>query len=180
MPHPTQMSALDAALLVVDVQEKLLPLIPDARPLVRDVAFLLDAAALLGLPVQATEQYRSAVIAAFQNVADTLAALEHDANALKAAAASAQAAAATLEVVRAQQRSGYASYLQLFSAEQTYQAAVITRLQAQTNRFTDTAALFQALGGGWWNRGDPRLGDLAGNPNPITMIGPQPPGSIAK
>src|SRR5262249_53686594 len=57
MPHPTQMSALDAALLVVDVQEKLLPLIPDARPLVRDVAFLLDAAALLGLPVQATEQY---------------------------------------------------------------------------------------------------------------------------
>jgi len=114
--------------------------------------------------VQADEQYRSAVIAAFQNVADTLAALGHDADALQAAAASAQAAAATLDVVRAQQRAGYAGYLQLLSAEQTYQTAVITLVQAQTNRFTDTAALFQALGGGWWNRGDPRMGDLAGNP----------------
>jgi NodT family efflux transporter outer membrane factor (OMF) lipoprotein len=110
--------------------------------------------------LEAHEQYRSAVIAAFQNVADTLAAIGHDADALKAAAASAQAAATTLDVARAQQRAGYSGYLQLLSAEQTYHTAVIAQVQAQTNRFTDTAALFQALGGGWWNRGDPRMGDL--------------------
>lgn len=104
--------------------------------------------------LQAKEQYRSAVIAAFQNVADTLAALEHNAEALRASVASTEAAKVTLDVVRAQQRAGYASYLQLLSAEQAYQTAVTGQVQAQINRFADTAALFQALGGGWWNRPD--------------------------
>jgi len=102
--------------------------------------------------LQAKEQYRSAVIAAFQNVADTLAALEHDAEALHSSAASTEAAKVTLDVVRAQQRAGYASYLQLLTVEQVYQTAVTGQVQAQINRFVDTAALFQALGGGWWNR----------------------------
>lgn len=57
MSHPTQMSAADTGLLVIDVQEKLMPLIPGAASLTRNVAFLIDAARLLGLPVQATEQY---------------------------------------------------------------------------------------------------------------------------
>jgi outer membrane protein TolC len=104
--------------------------------------------------LQAKEQYRSAVIAAFRNVADTLAALEHDAEALHSSAASTEAAKVALDVVRAQQRAGYASYLQLLTAEQAYQAAVSGQVQAQINRFADTAALFQALGGGWWNRRD--------------------------
>jgi NodT family efflux transporter outer membrane factor (OMF) lipoprotein len=110
--------------------------------------------------LQAKEQYRSAVIAAFQNVADTLAALLHDAEALRASAASTEAAKVTLDVVRAQQRGGYASYLQLLSAQQTYQTAVNAQVQAQVDRFADTAALFQALGGGWWNRSDARMGCL--------------------
>jgi NodT family efflux transporter outer membrane factor (OMF) lipoprotein len=131
-----------------------------AQPIFDGGALLHKERAARAAYVQANEQYRGTVIAAFQNVADTLAALEHDAEALHAAAASTQAAEATLDVVRAQQRAGYASYLQLLTAEQTYQAAVLAEVQAQTNRFTDTAALFQALGGGWWNRGDPRMGDL--------------------
>src|SRR6516165_4201473 len=57
MPHATQMSAADTGLLVIDVQEKLLPLIPDAAALVRNIAFLVDAARLLDMTVQATEQY---------------------------------------------------------------------------------------------------------------------------
>jgi nicotinamidase-related amidase len=57
MPHATQMSDADTGLLVIDVQEKLLPFIPDAGALVRNIAFLLDAAAVLGMTVQATEQY---------------------------------------------------------------------------------------------------------------------------
>ena len=57
MPHPTQMSAGDTGLLVIDVQEKLLPKVHDAKALVRNLAFLIDGARLLGMPVQATEQY---------------------------------------------------------------------------------------------------------------------------
>ena len=136
-----------------------------AQPIFQGGTLMHKERAARAAYAQANEQYRSAVITAFQNVADILTALEHDADALKAAAAGAQTAAATLDVVRAQQRAGYASYLQLLSAEQAYQTALITQVQTQTNRFTDTAAFFQALGGGWWNRGDPRMGDLVGNPN---------------
>src|SRR5437588_7636402 len=57
MAHPSQMSPADTGLLVIDVQEKLLPLIPRGEALTRNVAFLIDAAKLLGVPVQATEQY---------------------------------------------------------------------------------------------------------------------------
>jgi NodT family efflux transporter outer membrane factor (OMF) lipoprotein len=104
--------------------------------------------------VQASEQYRSTVLTAFQNVADTLNALQQDADALKAAAAAKDAAERTLALATTQYQSGYTSYLTLLSAEQTYQQAVITLAQAQGNRYADTAALFQALGGGWWHRGD--------------------------
>ena len=57
MPHPTQMSAGDTGLLVIDVQEKLMALIPGAEAMIRDIAFLVDVARILGIPVQATEQY---------------------------------------------------------------------------------------------------------------------------
>jgi NodT family efflux transporter outer membrane factor (OMF) lipoprotein len=104
--------------------------------------------------VQAAEQYRSAVLTAFQNVADTLTALEQDAEALKAAAAAADAAKVTLDLAQRQWQDGYAGYLALLSAEQAYQQGRINLVQAQANRYSDTAALFQALGGGWWHRGD--------------------------
>lgn len=104
--------------------------------------------------VQASEQYRSAVLTAFENVADTLHALEQDADALKAAAAARDAAKVTLDLTTRQMQVGYVSYLTLLSAEQIYQQALITLVQAQSNRYADTAALFQALGGGWWNRTD--------------------------
>ena len=103
---------------------------------------------------QAAEQYRSTVLTAFQNVADTLNALQQDADGLKAAAAAKDAAGVTLDLAKKQFQSGYANYLALLSAEQAYQQAVINLVQAQANRYADTAALFQALGGGWWNRPD--------------------------
>ena len=104
--------------------------------------------------VQAAEQYRSTVLTAFQNVADTLAALEQDAEGLKAAAAAADAAKRTLDLSQRQLTDGYANYLSLLNAEQAYQQARIDLVQAQANRYADTAALFQALGGGWWHRAD--------------------------
>jgi NodT family efflux transporter outer membrane factor (OMF) lipoprotein len=103
---------------------------------------------------QAWEQYRSTVLTAFQNVADTLNALQQDADALKAAAAAKDAAAVTLDLSKKQYQSGYANYLALLSAEQAYQQAVINLVQAQANRYADSAALLQAVGGGWWNRPD--------------------------
>ena len=106
--------------------------------------------------VQAAEQYRSAVLTAFQNVADTLTALEQDADGLKAAVAAADAAKVTLDLAQRQFQDGYAGFLALLGAEQTYQQARINLVQAQANRYADTAALFQALGGGWWHRADLR------------------------
>jgi NodT family efflux transporter outer membrane factor (OMF) lipoprotein len=103
---------------------------------------------------EAAEQYRGTVLTAFQNVADTLNALQQDADELKAAAAATDAATVTLNLSKKQYESGYANYLALLSAEQAYQQAVINLVQAQANRYADTAALFQALGGGWWNRPD--------------------------
>jgi NodT family efflux transporter outer membrane factor (OMF) lipoprotein len=103
---------------------------------------------------EAAEQYRSTVLTAFQNVADTLHALYQDADTLKADDAAKDAASVTLELSKKQYQSGYVSYLALLSAEQAYQQAVINLVQAQANRYADTAALFQALGGGWWNRPD--------------------------
>lgn len=103
---------------------------------------------------QAAEQYRSTVLNAFQNVADTLTALEQDAESLKAAANAEAAAHRTLTLTQRRSQDGYASYLSLLNAEQTYQQARINLIQAQANRYADTAALFQALGAGWWHRAD--------------------------
>ncbi len=104
---------------------------------------------------QAAAQYRSTVIAAFQNVADSLYALQADADSLKAAVNSERAAKVTLDLVTKQLQAGQVNYLALLNAQQTYQQALIGLSQARANRFADTAALFQALGGGWWNRSNP-------------------------
>ena len=73
---------------------------------------------------------------------------------MKASAAAKDAATVALDLSKQQYQSGYANYLALLSAEQAYQQALINLVQAQSNRYADTAALFQALGGGWWNRAD--------------------------
>jgi NodT family efflux transporter outer membrane factor (OMF) lipoprotein len=101
---------------------------------------------------QADAQYRSTVLGAFRNVADTLRALEYDALALKAAVAAEQATGTSLQIARRRLELGDTTYIFVLTAELAYQQAALLRVQAQAARFTDTAALFQALGGGWWNR----------------------------
>jgi NodT family efflux transporter outer membrane factor (OMF) lipoprotein len=105
---------------------------------------------------QSAAQYRSTVLTAFQNVADSLTALQQDARALNAAADADSAAKATLEITQYQLKGGCNNTLALLQAEQAYQQAHIALLQAEASRYADTAALFQALGGGWWHRGDSR------------------------
>ena len=102
----------------------------------------------------AAAQYRTTVLTAFQNVADSLRAVQSDAEALTAQSAAEQAAADSLDAARRQFRAGAISYLSLLTAEQTYQQARLNLIEAEASRFSDTAALFQALGGGWWNRSD--------------------------
>ena len=101
---------------------------------------------------QAFAQYRQTVLTAFQDVADVLDALEHDARTLKAQAEAEAASRESLEVTRQQLKFGAASYVALFNAQRQYSLAKAALVQAQAARYADTAALFQALGGGWWNR----------------------------
>jgi NodT family efflux transporter outer membrane factor (OMF) lipoprotein len=106
---------------------------------------------------QAAAQYRSTVQTAFQNVADALQAIHADADALKAATESEQAAGRALGIVQTQLKAGQVAYPVLLTAQQTLQTARLARVQAEASRFADTVALFQALGGGWWNRTDDAL-----------------------
>jgi NodT family efflux transporter outer membrane factor (OMF) lipoprotein len=103
---------------------------------------------------QVGAQYRSTVITAFQNVADTLGALENDADAQQAQAKAERTAASSLDISRRSLELGSSNYLALLNAEQAYQQVLINLIQAKASRYADTAALFQALGGGWWNRSD--------------------------
>jgi outer membrane protein TolC len=103
---------------------------------------------------QASAQYKSVILTAFQNVADSLRALQADADAVTAATASERAANRSLEIVRRQLALGQVAYLVLLNAQNTWQQAHLALVQAEANRLSDTAALFQALGGGWWNRDD--------------------------
>ena len=105
-----------------------------------------ERAARAGLDL-AGAQYRQAVLTAFQNVADALHALTADADAVRLQQRAYDAASSSLEIARQQFALGAVSYLALISAEQTYQQALIGRTQALMNQFSDTAALYQALGG---------------------------------
>ncbi|SIT43554.1 RND efflux system, outer membrane lipoprotein, NodT family [Paraburkholderia ribeironis] len=100
---------------------------------------------------QAKAQYRQTVLLAFEDVADTLRALDHDATGLAAQTEAWRAASSSLDLTRGQFRVGGVSYLSLLDAQRQYQQTVVNLTQAQAARYADTAALFQALGGGWWN-----------------------------
>lgn len=101
---------------------------------------------------EAAAQYRAAVILACQNVADALRALQADADALKASAEAEHAAKLTFDLAQRQRELGTISWVAVLNAEQSYRTAQLALVQAQANRFSDTAGLFQSLGGGWWNR----------------------------
>ncbi|KHK58285.1 RND transporter [Ralstonia sp. A12] len=97
----------------------------------------------------ADADYRQVVLASFQQVADVLRALEHDAIQLDAQLREQAAASAALDEINAGYRAGVASYLQVLSADLQYQQAVLGTVQVRAQRLQDTVALFLALGGGW-------------------------------
>ncbi|HXJ01671.1 MAG TPA: efflux transporter outer membrane subunit [Micropepsaceae bacterium] len=99
-------------------------------------------------------QYRGTVLNAFANVANVLSALQLDAENVKTQLYAEQTAEQALEITQERFQAGAIAYLSLLDAQRTYQQARIALVIAQANRFADTVALFQALGGGWWNRQD--------------------------
>ncbi|MGA9420730.1 MAG: efflux transporter outer membrane subunit [Rhodanobacteraceae bacterium] len=98
---------------------------------------------------KAVADYRQTVLTAFQNVADSLRALELDAENLKAQAEAEQSAEHSLGLVRTQYKDGAANYLQVLDATRQYEQARIGVVQARAARLSDTAALYTALGGDW-------------------------------
>ncbi len=104
---------------------------------------------------QVGAEYRLTVLQAFQNVADTLTALANDAQGLQADEAALQAASDSLDLIRRQYAIGSVDFVSLLTSQQAYQQARLAEVRAVAARYTDTVTLFQALGGGWWNRRDP-------------------------
>jgi len=125
-----------------------------AQPLFQGGQLVHQRRAAVAAAQEAAANYKATVLTAFQNVADVLLALSGDAEALAAQTAAERSAAGSLDLIQAQYKAGGASYLQVLTAEQTYQNAAVALVKARAQRFSDTAALFQALGGGWWNRAD--------------------------
>jgi outer membrane protein TolC len=124
------------------------------QPIFKGGQLLHQRRAALAAAQEAAANYQATVITAFENVSDTLYALQADADALAAQTIAERSASESLTLVQAQYKSGAASYVQVLAAEQTQQTAAVALVKARAQRFADTAALFQALGGGWWNRTD--------------------------
>jgi NodT family efflux transporter outer membrane factor (OMF) lipoprotein len=125
------------------------------QPIFKGGQLLHQRRAAIAAAHVAAANYKATVITAFQDVSNTLYALQYDAEALAAETAAAQAAAESLQLAKVQYKTGAASFLTVLTAEQTYQNAAVALVKARAQRYADTAALFQALGGGWWNRTDP-------------------------
>ncbi|HUJ58355.1 MAG TPA: efflux transporter outer membrane subunit [Kofleriaceae bacterium] len=100
---------------------------------------------------QTFASYRQTVLAAFQQVADTLRALVHDADALRAQKEAVDSAQQALDLIEANYRAGIANYLQVIVANEQFLQARLGYIQAIAQRLQDTVALYTALGGGWWN-----------------------------
>jgi len=123
------------------------------QPLFRGGELSAKRRAAIAAHDQALAQYRETVLNSFRDVADTLRALDLDAQTLRAQADAEASARETLSSVESQFRIGSVNYLSLLVAQRQYQVARTNLIRARAVRFSDTAALFQALGGGWWNRG---------------------------
>jgi outer membrane protein TolC len=105
---------------------------------------------------QSQENYRQTVLSAFEQVADSLRALEHDTEALQAQVEAQRTAGEALNLLQVNYRAGLAAYLDVLTADVQFHETTIAYLQAVAQRLQDTVALFVALGGGWWNEQRPK------------------------
>jgi NodT family efflux transporter outer membrane factor (OMF) lipoprotein len=118
---------------------------------------------------QSLAVYNQTVLSAFAQVADTLWALEHDAEALRSQSQALDASGEALRLIRVNYQAGTVNYLQILVADYQYHQAKIGYLQAQAQRLQDTVALFVALGGGWWNAKENLLDRISTSKNHSEM-----------
>lgn len=130
-----------------------------ATPLIQGPTLWYQRKAAIDAYQQALANYRQTVLAALAQVADALDALQHDAQIVRAQSQALAASAEALHLIDANYRAGTVNYLQVLVADYQYQQAEIGFIQAMGQRFQDTAALFVALGGGWWNSPEVALGN---------------------
>lgn len=123
-----------------------------ATPLFRGGTLWYEKKAAEDAYQAALANYRQSVLSGLEQVADTLRALEHDAENVEAQARAVDAASGALKLLQANYEAGIVTYLQVLVADAQYHQASIAYLQARGQRLQDTAALFVALGGGWWNK----------------------------
>lgn len=125
------------------------------QPLFHGGALLAARRAAIAAFNVSYDQYRQTVLQSFKNVSDVLYALDNDAQTFKAYKLAEVSAKETYLITSKQYKLGGASYLNLLTAESQYEQARINSIKAQAARYSDTAGLFQALGGGWWNQKTP-------------------------
>jgi NodT family efflux transporter outer membrane factor (OMF) lipoprotein len=124
------------------------------QPIFKGGQLLHQRRAAVAAAQEAAANYQATVITAFEDVSNTLYALQADADTLAAQTIAEATAVHSLALVQAQYKSGAASYVQVLTSQQSQQNATVALVKARAQRFADTVALFQALGGGWWNRSD--------------------------
>jgi NodT family efflux transporter outer membrane factor (OMF) lipoprotein len=125
------------------------------QPLFQGGALLAQRRSAIATYEAAVFQYQATVLNAFQEVANALQALESDALALRAASDAERNALEYLNLLEEQYKLGTGSYLAVLIAQRQYQQTKFRLIDVQASRFANTAALFAALGGGWWNRSGP-------------------------
>jgi NodT family efflux transporter outer membrane factor (OMF) lipoprotein len=125
-----------------------------AQPLFHGGTLIHQKRAAVAACEAAEAQYRNTVLLAFQNVADVLRALQDDAKTLAVQKRALRVASESLDLSRSQFEAGTITFLTLLNAQRAYEQSRLALVQAQAARLADTVALFQALGGGWWNRSD--------------------------
>ena len=122
-----------------------------SNPLFQEFTLYHQKKAAIAAFRKAKDQYKNAILQAFQNVADTLRSIQSDADILNVQTSAEKAAQESLHIAEHQFTIGAIGYPDLYNAQRTYQQALINLVQARANQYSDTVALFQALGGGWWN-----------------------------
>jgi len=91
--------------------------------------------------------YEQTVLEAFQQVADSLDALDQGAEALRAQSSAEASSRETVDLTRESYNAGQVGILQVLDAERRYQQARLGFVRAQAQRYVDTAQLLLALGG---------------------------------
>ncbi len=142
-----------------------------ATPVIQGPTLWYQRKAAIDAYQQALANYRQVVLAALAQVADALDALQHDAETLGAQSRAVSTAAEALNLIQANYQAGTVNYLQVLIANYQYQQAVIGYIQAMGQRLQDTAALFVALGGGWWTA-EENIPDHSWSPQNLPGIGP--------